>query len=269
MFEIVLLALRREFCQDFLPRTRCGRLSAEAFSGPEKTMTRTDHHPLCLHGHEAATRGNGNTIGVSVVHKGRTGRLGLVALIGSTDGFTCVGAHAAVQSALEQATQERPQVLLLDLANVERGALNGVRQFRDRFPRAESLVLVPWPEPRPITALLEAGAGGCLVKPVPPVKLLCAITELHHRGATLCGEVARLLLGDIRKRGAARRTLVSLTHREHEILECLADGLQSKDIACHCAIGLQTVNSHLTHIYKKLGVRSRAAAVAKLLTPAA
>jgi DNA-binding NarL/FixJ family response regulator len=229
-------------------------------------MTRTEHQPLCF-ATEPARGGSRKIITVTVVNKSKAGRLGLAALIGNTAGFACVGAHALVRNALEKASMERPEVVVVDLAQVESGPINGIRLFRDRFPKTESLALVPSPEPRPVTALLEAGAAGCLVKPVCPVELLRAITEVHQCGACLSGEVARLLIGGVRKRVAARRSLEHLTRREREVLECLVLGLPSKEIARKCSISLQTVNSHLAHIYDKFGVHSRAAVVARFLAP--
>jgi DNA-binding NarL/FixJ family response regulator len=172
-----------------------------------------------------------------------------------------------VEKALAQATLEKPNVLLIDLAPPTDTAINCIRQLRARFPKTEALALIPSPEPQLVTRLVEAGAGGCLVKPVTAAELVEAIVDLHDYGAVVSGEVARVVIGALRKRGASRCCLGKLSGREHEILEQLSHGFQSKEIASHCAISVQTVNSHLARIYKKLNVHSRAAAVTKFLAP--
>jgi DNA-binding NarL/FixJ family response regulator len=204
-------------------------------------------------------------INVSLVHRERMARVSLSALISGTEGFLCVGVHARLEGALERAALEKPHVVLLDVSQPDEGLLDGLWELRVRFPRTESLVLVPTAEPRLVMALLEAGASGCQVKPVAPVDLLESLAAVHLYGVALSSEVTRVLLAHCRKHGTVRQSLKRLTDREVEILEYLSRGFPSKEIARACAIGVQTVNSHLARIYDKLGVRSRAGAVGKFL----
>ena len=205
------------------------------------------------------------SVAVSIVHGNKVMRSSLVALIGGTDGFLCVGVHARVEDALKAAALERPQVLLVNLEPPDPRALECLGQLHDRFPNLEILALVPSCESRLVTTLLEAGADGCLVKPVAPAELLAAIKDVQAFGVAVSSAVARLLVGSVRKARSARRCLDRLSRRELEVLECLSRGYPTKQIADRCAISTQTVNSHLAHIYEKLNVHCRAGAVGRFL----
>ena len=202
-------------------------------------------------------------VAVSIVHSNKVVRSSLVALIGGTEGFRCVGVHARVEEALKTAALEQPHVVLASLDPPDPKALECIGHLHDRFPHLEVLVLVPSCEPRLITSLLEAGVDGCLVKPVAPAELLEAIRQVRDFGVAVSSAVARLLVGTVRKTRASRRCLEKLSRRELEVLECLSRGYLTKQIADRCAISTQTVNSHLAHIYEKLNVHCRAGAVGK------
>jgi DNA-binding NarL/FixJ family response regulator len=93
--------------------------------------------------------------------------------------------------------------------------------------------------------------------------LVRAIQEVHEGGVPMTGDVARKVIQAFRKPTTAATE--KLTRREEEIMQLLVVGCLSKEIADRLSIGLETVNSHLKHIYEKLHVRSRTEAVVKYL----
>jgi DNA-binding NarL/FixJ family response regulator len=110
---------------------------------------------------------------------------------------------------------------------------------------------------------LEAGASGYLLKRTAAHSLVRAIQEVREGGVPMTGDVARKVIQAFRKPDLGPAE--SLTKREEEIMQLLVVGCLSKEIADKLSIGLETVNSHLKHIYEKLHVRSRTEAVVKYL----
>lgn len=204
-------------------------------------------------------------IRVSLVEDHAPYREHLRALIGGADGFACVGAHASVEAARTRLRAENPEVVLLDL---ELPGLWGhalIGDVKAALPRVEIVMLTVHDEPKRIFQALEAGASGYLIKPTPPAQILEAIAEVRRGGAPMSSGIARLVLRTFHERGRARRELNHLTTREYEIVDLVAKGCQSKEIAAALAITLPTVRTHLHNIYGKLHVSSRAAATAKYL----
>jgi DNA-binding NarL/FixJ family response regulator len=192
-------------------------------------------------------------------------RAHLVALISGTQGFRCVGSHRTVESALKGLPAEQPDVLLLDLELPGASGLELLADVAARWPKLAVLVLTVHDDSQRIFQALEAGAVGYLVKPVPPAKLLEAIAEAHAGGSPMSSQIARLVVRRFREHGQLRRQLEGLTPREAEVLDHVARGFETKEIATALDISERTVGSHLRNIYDKLHVHSRAAAIARLL----
>ncbi len=211
-----------------------------------------------------AGRGKKGPTAISIVHRNKVVLNSLLALIGGTEGFACVGVHSRVEDALRKAAVENPRVVLVDLEPEDPKALQRLWNLHERLPRARILVLVDSLDWRLVTSLLELGAGGVLLKPVAPARLLEAVAQMDEFGVAVSIEVMQVLVDGFHKRSASHRYLEKLSEREREILEHLSKGYLSKQIADRCAISVETVNSHLTHIYAKLRVHSRAGAVGYL-----
>ena len=112
----------------------------------------------------------------------------------------------------------------------------------------------------------EAGADGCLLKRTTPEDLRAAMLDLLGGGAPMTSEIARRMVESFRRAGKQQKPTIHLTPREEEVLILLSKGCSNKEIANQLAIGTETVGTHLKHIYEKMHVPSRAAAVARYLT---
>ena len=187
----------------------------------------------------------------------------LKVLIGGAPGFSCTGAHRTAEAALRHIPGEMPDVVLLDLNLPNKSGLDFLTELSVRSPEANVVVLTVSDDAHRIFRALEAGACGYLVKPVPPTRLLEAITDAKGGGAPMSSQIARLVIKSFRERGRIREKLEDLTSREAEILELLSKGFLTKEIGDRLDISARTVETHLHHIYHKLHVRSRAQAVAK------
>jgi len=188
-------------------------------------------------------------------------RRGLRAIVEELPGVTAVGEAADGAAALallaELPAERRPHVVLMDL---QMGAgMHGVEATRriTALPDPPAvLVLTTYSTDADILAAVEAGATGYLLKDAPPEDLAAAVHATARGETVLAPPVAARLLGRVR---AGRP---SLSPREAEILQLLAEGLPNRQISKRLFISEATVKTHLVHIYDKLGVDSRTSAIA-------
>ncbi|GHJ97921.1 DNA-binding response regulator [Streptomyces sp. NE5-10] len=183
-------------------------------------------------------------------------RAGLLALLGSTPDIEVVGEAGSGEEAVAMAAKLKPDVVLMDL---QLGAgIDGVEATRRIAPTGvHVLVLTTYDTDADITRAIEAGATGYLLKAERPEELFAAIRSAAQGRTALSPPVASRVMD--RMRGAAGP---SLTDRERDILGQLAHGLGNKEIARALFISEATVKTHLGRIYAKLGVDTRAGAVA-------
>ncbi|MFJ4339421.1 response regulator [Streptomyces sp. NPDC088915] len=183
-------------------------------------------------------------------------RAGLLALLGSTPDIDVVGEAGSGEEAVAMAAKLKPDVVLMDL---QLGSgIDGVEATRRIAPTGvHVLVLTTYDTDADITRAIEAGATGYLLKAERPEELFAAIHAAAQGRTALSPPVASRVMD--RMRGAAAP---SLTDRERDILGQLGRGLGNREIARALFISEATVKTHLGRIYAKLGVDTRAGAVA-------
>ncbi|MFD7441549.1 response regulator [Streptomyces sp. NPDC059909] len=183
-------------------------------------------------------------------------RAGLLALLGSEPGIEVVGEAGSGEEAVAMAAKLKPDVVLMDL-QLGPGIDGAEATRRIASPEVHVLVLTTYDTDADITRAIEAGATGYLLKAERPEELFAAIHSAAQGRTTLSPPVASRVMD--RMRGAARP---ALTDRELDILGQLAQGLGNREIARALFISEATVKTHLGRIYAKLGVDTRAGAVA-------
>jgi DNA-binding NarL/FixJ family response regulator len=171
--------------------------------------------------------------------------------------FEVVGEAATGTEAVTLAEALRPDVVLMDLRMPEMDGVAAIGALRSRGIPARVLVLTTYDTDRDVLPAVEAGATGYLLKDAPRAELLRAVQAAARGEAVLSPSVATRLLGQVR--APAREPL---SQRELEILGLIARGFSNRDAAAHLFISEATVKTHLLHVYAKLGVKDRAAAVA-------
>ena len=185
-------------------------------------------------------------------------RAGLRALIDGQGDLAVVGEADGLDQALTVVAADRPDVVLMDLS-LGAGRIGGAdatAALRGLDPPPEVLVLTTYDTESDILRALEAGARGYLLKDAPPTDLFDGIRATARGETVLAPSVAATLV---------RRTIPgasTITEREVEVLELLSRGLGNKEMASELFVSEATVKSHLSHIYTKLGVDTRAGAVA-------
>lgn len=185
-------------------------------------------------------------------------RAGLRALIDGQDDLSVVGEADGLDRALAVVAADRPDVVLMDLSlgAGQPGGAEVTARLRALATPPEVLVLTTYDTESDILRALEAGARGYLLKDAPPEELFAGIRATARGDTVLAPSVAATLV---------RRTTpgaTTITGREVEVLELLSRGLGNKEMARELFVSEATVKSHLSHIYTKLGVDTRAGAVA-------
>jgi DNA-binding NarL/FixJ family response regulator len=206
-----------------------------------------------------------NDLKVATVEDDDEFRGHLAALIGGANGFRCIGSYGTAEVALKHLPVEQPDVLLLDLELPGKQGDQLISEIAARWPKIAVLVLTIHDDSARIVPALETGAVGYLVKPISPARLLDAIAEAHAGGSPMSSQIARLVVRRFQDHGRSRQKLDLLTPREAEVLDQIAHGLSTKEIAGLLEISERTIGSHLRKIYDKLHVHSRTAAIARYL----
>ena len=184
-------------------------------------------------------------------------RAGVRALLEGQDDLSVVGEAADADGAVHTVRQTHPDVVLMDLnLGTGRGGADATAAVRALFDPPQVLVLTTYDTEADILAAVEAGAAGYLLKDAPPEELFRAIHGTARGETVLAPAVAATL---VRRASSPEPTL---SDREVEIVELLAQGMANKEMAKRLLVSQATVKSHLSHIYVKLGVDTRAGAVA-------
>lgn len=185
-------------------------------------------------------------------------RAGLHALFSLEADFEVVGEAATADEAVQAAERENPDVVLMDLqfgAQQTSTGADATKRIRALEAAPYVLVLTNYDSDGDILGAVEAGASGYLLKDAPPHELIEAVR------AAAAGESALAPMITSRLLGRMRAPAVSLSGREIEVLKLVAAGRSNSRVASDLFVTETTIKSHLAHIYSKLGVTSRTAAV--------
>ncbi|WP_337455728.1 response regulator transcription factor [Prescottella sp. D32] len=183
-------------------------------------------------------------------------RAGLRALLDSQPDITVIGEADTGEDAVAMSADRSPDVVMMDLAlGTGIDGVEAIRRIRAARPDQPVLVFTTYDTDADVVRALDAGAIGYLLKDSAPQDIFGAIRDAVAGRSVLSPPVASRVLDRMRRPDQA------LTAREAELLSLLAEGLTNKELGKRLFISEATVKTHLAHIYAKLGVESRAAAV--------
>lgn len=185
-------------------------------------------------------------------------RAGLSALFSIEPDLEVVAEVDSPDEAVRAAERENPDVVLMDLqfgADQAVGGADATRRIRALDAAPYVLVLTNYDSDADILGAVEAGASGYLLKDAPPHELIAAVRAAAAGESALAPVIASRLLDRM------RAPQVSLSGREIEVLELVASGRSNTEVAQALFLSETTVKSHLAHIFSKLDVSSRTAAV--------
>jgi DNA-binding NarL/FixJ family response regulator len=176
-------------------------------------------------------------------------------LISNEDDLTCPHHFSSAAELFDKLkfTNERPDLLLLDLGLPRRDGLEVLTEIRALLPDREK-----------VYRAICNGASGYLLKTADPDEILSGIRDVINGTSALSAPIANMILQGFARYGPVKH-IEPLTHREEEVLRLLVRGLIKKEIADELSISQHTVDMHLRAVYRKLEVRSQTEAVSKAL----
>ncbi|MDX3099857.1 response regulator [Nonomuraea angiospora] len=183
-------------------------------------------------------------------------RDGIRGMFAGDPDFEVLGEAGDGAQAVELARALNPDVILMDLRMPRLDGVAAIKELARLGVAARVLVLTTYDTDRDVLPAVEAGATGYLLKDTGRDELVRAVRTAARGEAVLSPSVATRLLGQV------RAPADPLSARELEVLQLIADGATNREVATRLFISEATVKSHVLHIYTKLGVNDRAAAVA-------
>jgi DNA-binding NarL/FixJ family response regulator len=187
-------------------------------------------------------------------------RRGLIALLKSHAGWEVCGEAQDGRQAVEKVKELRPDIVILDLGMPNLNGLEATRQILRDNSQAKVLVLTITDADEVVRAVLDAGARGFVLKSDAARDLVAAVEALQSDKTFFTSRVADLVLGGFLGRlhpaSDADVTLPTLTPREREIVQLLAEGKSSKEVACLLKLSVKTAETHRSNIMRKLNLHS-------------
>ena len=175
------------------------------------------------------------------------------------------GAYESAEAAFEPILADRPDVALVDINLPGKSGITLVAELKAKRPSLHVMMITVYEDSDQIFDSLQAGASGYLLKRSQPQEIVQAIEQLHAGGAPMSAEVARKVVDFFQRRTKNKSELELLSSRELEILKELSKGYRYKEIADRLTISIDTVRTHIRHIFEKLHVESRTEAVVKFM----
>jgi DNA-binding NarL/FixJ family response regulator len=196
-------------------------------------------------------------IRVLLVDDHKVVRRGLRGFFELLDDIDVVGEAEDGRQAVDLVEALQPDVVLMDLLMPVMDGISATAEIKARFPDVEVVALTSFIEEERVTAALEAGATGYLLKDADADDVAVAIRRAHAGEVHLDPQVARLLTRRIRTRREDAPAHEPLTEREREVLSLVAKGHSNKEIAALLDITERTARTHVSNILGKLDLASR------------
>ncbi len=179
------------------------------------------------------------------------------------NGFDVVGEAPDGAEAVRLAEELRPDVILMDVTMPVLDGVEATRQVRDRVPGTQVVILTMHADREVLVDAIRAGAAGYLVKDCSTEEVVDTVRKAAAGETALSAELAASMLGEVRdlvrREESGAEPIIS--KREEEVLQLIADGLSTTEVAEKLYISVKTVKNHLASIYQKLDTRDRTQAV--------
>jgi DNA-binding NarL/FixJ family response regulator len=190
-------------------------------------------------------------------------REGLRALLSAVDGYELVGTAETGREAVRAAVTVRPDVVVMDIQMPQMSGIDATREIGRVAPDVAVLMLTMFEDDESVFAAMRAGALGYVLKGAAPEDMIRAIASVAAGEAIFGAGVARRALAYLTVPRADPAAFPELTKREREVLNLIADGLPNSAIAAQLGLSPNTVGNHISSIFAKLQVASRAEAIVR------
>ena len=186
----------------------------------------------------------------------RDGICALLALVGDME---VVGEAGNGSEALKMVKALEPDVVLMDIAMPIMGGLEATRRIRKEFPRTRVIALTQHDDKEFVFPVIEAGASGFISKVAASFELASGIRSVCRGDSYLSPTVAKVLVENYQHRGSrdSHDPYYQLTERERDVLQLVAEGHTTQEIADLLVVSPKTVEGHKTNLMAKLGIHNR------------
>jgi DNA-binding NarL/FixJ family response regulator len=192
-------------------------------------------------------------------------REGMVFLINATPDLDLVGSFRDCQQLETQISTLQPDVVLMDIDMPGRNGIESVKILKEIAFKTQVLMLTVFEDEEKIFAAIRNGASGYLLKNTSPSEIIEAIFDIYKGGSPMTASVARKVLLFFQQQTKTIKPDYKLSDRENDILKGLVKGYSYKLIADELFISIDTVRTHIRHVYDKLQVNSKSEAILKAL----
>jgi len=175
------------------------------------------------------------------------------------EGFEVVGEASDGQSALEQTRSLEPDIVVMDIGMPTRNGLDAARAIRLSCPATKIIVVTQHEEEGFIAAAVEAGVKGYILKSQTATELINAIRQVSRGEVYLSPSISATLVDSYRSKSERNRD--PLTARERQVLQLIAEGKSTKDVAWILGISAKTAESHRSRLMRKLDIHETASLV--------
>lgn len=183
-------------------------------------------------------------------------------LLNSNPSMFCT-AYSNGRSALEFIQNSPPDVVIMDIHLPEWSGIECTRKIKQIHPQIQVIMCTVYEDDEKIFDALKAGANGYMLKRAPISEIFEAISQVLNGGSPMSPAIARKVVASFQQPQEIAAEVALLSSRENEILELLAQGLRIKEIADQLFVSVNTIRTHIRHIYEKLQVQSRVEALNK------
>ena len=190
-------------------------------------------------------------------------RESISSMVTLNDGMELLGAFAHANEVEVQVKNLRPDLILMDIEMPGRTGIEATTLVKKLSPETYVLILTVFDDSENVLNAIKAGASGYLLKKYIANRLFSAVEEILEGGAPMSPAVAKLVIQSMQKPQLSVN--YGLTEREKDVLVSLSKGNSFKLIAADCKISIDTVRTHIKHIYEKLQVHSQTEAVSKAI----
>jgi DNA-binding NarL/FixJ family response regulator len=188
-----------------------------------------------------------------------------IKLINSFPDFTCICACTTGEEAVRVIPPEAPDVVLMDIFLPRMSGIECTVRLKTLLPQTQIVILTAMDDQELVFLALEAGADGYLLKRTKPADLRSALLDVLGGGAPMTSQIARRVIETFRQKAKIRDESIRLSVREEQILMLLSQGHSNKMIADKLDLSIDTVCTHLKHVFNKLHVNSRTEAVVRYM----
>ncbi len=188
----------------------------------------------------------------------------LVKVLGTFPELQVVGSAQEGESGVDQVIALKPHLLLLDLELPGIDGIEVTRRVKRRAQEVEVLILTSFDNEQKVYEAIQAGASGYLVKRVGPEKIRSGIKEVMEGGTVIEAVIAKRFWNyfhSVQSKPATAANPWNLTPTEFDVLRFVAKGLSNAEVGQVMTIERRTVRTHLSHVYRKMGVNSHVEAV--------